>query len=198
MLCSIKTRKFWPIGIILFSESTVRIDHSLARTNNAFIHATANRYCLCWCYCHCEFMLMLLAIWFFFSFHLNKNHPRDFFTDQFFDKFFFDKISNQFFDKIKFWYKICYHNTSESILIFRWIITDFEMVTRFEQFLWAWYNIFASFFFFWMLCSEFILSFACIYFFLSPHLIPFFRFSLLRPNLASIEKCRWKSRAHFT
>ena len=35
---------------------------------------------------------------------------------------------------------------SESILILRWIITTFQKVVWFEQFLWAWYNIFASFF----------------------------------------------------
>jgi len=35
---------------------------------------------------------------------------------------------------------------SESILIFRLIITHFQKVGCFEQFLRAWYNIFASFF----------------------------------------------------
>jgi len=43
-------------------------------------------------------------------------------------------------------------------------------------------------FFFWMLCSELVLSFACVYFVVSAHFMPFWSFSILRANLASIEK----------
>ena len=75
-----------------------------------------------------------VSLRFFFSFRLNKNNPRDFFTYQWLDKF------------RRCWYKICYHNPSKNILIFRWIITNFQKVVCFEQFLWAWYNLFASFF----------------------------------------------------
>jgi len=40
----------------------------------------------------------------------------------------------------------------------------------------------------WMLCSEPVLSFACVYFVVSAHFIPFCGLSILRANLASIEK----------
>jgi len=50
---------------------------------------------------------------------------------------------------------------SESNLFFRWIITNFQKVACFEQFLWAWYNIFASFFF-WMFRT---CSFICLHLF---------------------------------
>jgi len=40
----------------------------------------------------------------------------------------------------------------------------------------------------WMLCSELVLSFACICFVVSAHFMPFRSFSILRANLASIEK----------
>jgi len=40
----------------------------------------------------------------------------------------------------------------------------------------------------WMLCSEPVLSFVCVYFVVSAHFMPFRGFSILRANLASIEK----------
>jgi len=40
----------------------------------------------------------------------------------------------------------------------------------------------------WMLCSELVLSFACIYFVVSGHFMPFWGLSSLRANLASTEK----------
>jgi len=45
----------------------------------------------------------------FISFRLNKNNPRDLFTNQSFDQF------------QRFWKKNCYYNPSESILILNWI-----------------------------------------------------------------------------
>jgi len=40
----------------------------------------------------------------------------------------------------------------------------------------------------WMLCSEPVLSFACVYFVVSPHFMPFWGFSILHANLAPIDK----------
>jgi len=40
----------------------------------------------------------------------------------------------------------------------------------------------------WMLCSEPVLPIACVYFVVSAHFMPFLGFSVLRANLASIEK----------
>jgi len=46
----------------------------------------------------------------------------------------------------EFYIKFVVITLSESILIFRWIITNFEKLAFFEQFVWAWCNIFARFF----------------------------------------------------
>ena len=40
----------------------------------------------------------------------------------------------------------------------------------------------------WILCSELVLSFACIYFVVTGHFMPFWGLSILRANLASTEK----------
>jgi len=45
-----------------------------------------------------------------------------------------------------------------------------------------------KFFFFWLLCLELVLSFACFYFLVSPHFIPFEAFQFILSNLAYIEK----------
>ena len=42
----------------------------------------------------------------------------------------------------------------------------------------------------WMLCSEPVLSIACVYFVVSADFMPFLGFLVLRTNLASIEKVR--------
>ena len=55
------------------------------------------------------------------------------------------------------------------------------------QFVWACYNIFASFLL-WMFCSELVLSFACVYFVITGHFLPVWGLSILRANLESTEK----------
>ena len=40
----------------------------------------------------------------------------------------------------------------------------------------------------WMFCSELVLSFACVYFVITDHLLPVWDLSILRANLASTEK----------
>jgi len=44
------------------------------------------------------------------------------------------------------------------------------------------------FFFLWMFCSELVVSFACVYFVVTGHFMPFLGLSILRANLASTEK----------
>ena len=87
---------------------------------------------------------------FFFSFRLNKNKPRNFL-----------KI-NSWINSKDFYIKFVSITLSESILIVSWIITNFEKLACFEQFVLACCNIFASFLL-WMLCSEPVLSFACVW-----------------------------------
>jgi len=111
---------------------------------------------------------------FFFSFRLKKDNPRDFFQ------------INSWVNSKDFDIKFVVITPSESISNFSWIITNFEKLACFEQFVWAWCNIFARFLL-WMLCSELVLSFACVYFVVSAHFMRFWGFSILRANLASIE-----------
>ena len=110
---------------------------------------------------------------FFFSFRLNKNNPRNFL-----------KI-NSWINYKDFYVKFVSITLSESILIVSWIITNFEKLACFEQFVLACCNIFASFLL-WMLCSEPVLSFACVYFVVSAHFTPFWGFGIVRANVASI------------
>ena len=53
---------------------------------------------------------------------------------------------NSWINSKDFYIKSVVITPSESILIFSWIITNFEKLACFEQFVWAWCNIFASFF----------------------------------------------------
>ena len=71
---------------------------------------------------------------FCFSFRLNKNDPA-----------IFSQI-NSWTNSEDFNIKFIIITPSESILIFRWIISNSQKLACFEQFVWAWYNIFASFF----------------------------------------------------
>ena len=71
---------------------------------------------------------------FFISFRLSKNNTRHFLQ------------INSSINSKDFYTKFVVTIPSESILIFGWIITNFEKLACFEQFVWAWCNIFASFF----------------------------------------------------
>jgi len=112
---------------------------------------------------------------FFCSFRLNKDNTRNFFTDNSWTNF-------EDFD-----IKVIIITPSESILSFSWIITNFQEHACFEQFVWAWYNIFASFFALDVMFRT-VLSFACVYFVVTGHFMPLWGLSILRANLASIEK----------
>jgi len=78
----------------------------------------------------------------------------------------------------------------ESILILRWIITTFQKVVCFIQFLWVWYNIFASFFLLDVMFST--CSFICICLFC--RITSFNRFLRLF-TFAAEPRIHWKSAA---
>jgi len=111
---------------------------------------------------------------FFFSFRLNKNNLRDFLQ------------INSWINSEDFDIKFIIVTPSESIFICSWIITNFPKHACFKQFVWVCYNIFASFLL-WMFCSE-LVSFACVFFCVTGHFIPFLGLLILRANLASTEK----------
>jgi len=78
---------------------------------------------------------------------------------------------------------------SESILIYSWIITNFQKHACFKQFVWTCYNIFASLFALGVLFRT--CSFICLRLFChNRSFLPVWRLSILRANLASTEKLR--------
>jgi len=87
---------------------------------------------------------------------------------------------------------------SESILIYSWIITNFQKHACFKQFVWACCNIFASFFALDVLfrtCSFISLRLFCR----NRSFYPCLRsFNFMREPRIHWKKCGWKSRAHFT
>ena len=71
---------------------------------------------------------------FFYSFRLNKKNPA-----------IFSQI-NSWTNSKDFDIKFVVITPSKSILIFSWIITNFQKLACFEQFVWSWCNIFARFY----------------------------------------------------
>jgi len=123
---------------------------------------------------------------FFFSFRLNKNKPRNFL-----------KI-NSWINSKDFYIKFVSITLSESILIVSWIITNFEKLACFEQFVLACCNIFASFFALDVMFGT--CSFICLRLFCGISIFyAFLRlFNFTREPRIHWKKCGWKSRDHFT
>ena len=123
---------------------------------------------------------------FFVSFHLNKNNPEICFQ------------INSWINSEDFDIKFIIITPSESILICSCIITNFQKHACFKQFVWACYNIFASFF------ALDVLIRTCFFIFLRlfcriRSFYPCLRsFNFTREPRMHWKKCGWKSRAHFT
>jgi len=105
---------------------------------------------------------------------------------------------NSWINSKDFYIKFVIITPSESILIYSWIITNFQKHACLKQFVWACYNIFASFFALDVLfrtCSFICLRLFCHNRSFSPCLRCF---HFTREPRIHWKKCGWKSRAHFT